>query len=240
MTGLLVSVRDAAEARVALDSGASLIDVKEPAAGPLGRATAEVLAAVLAEVGAARPVSAAMGELADWPPGEAPPAEVVTRLAFVKWGLARAPEDWRQRLRQLRGQIEDSSPCRVVVTAYADALRAGAPRPQEVCHEAVETRARVLMLDTWGKDGTPLLSWLSLAEVRDLREQCHSAGVALALAGALGRSAIRELWSVRPDWFAVRGAVCRLGARGERIEAERVRALVRLVQGDGEAEEQQP
>jgi uncharacterized protein (UPF0264 family) len=38
MTGLLVSVRDAAEAADALAGGADLIDVKEPNAGSLGAA----------------------------------------------------------------------------------------------------------------------------------------------------------------------------------------------------------
>ena len=36
MTGLLVSVRDAAEAEAALRGGATLIDVKEPRHGSLG------------------------------------------------------------------------------------------------------------------------------------------------------------------------------------------------------------
>src|SRR5947209_8028398 len=44
--GLLVSVRSAAEARAALDGGAALIDIKEPARGPLGRADDGVMAEV--------------------------------------------------------------------------------------------------------------------------------------------------------------------------------------------------
>ena len=38
MAGLLVSVRSADEARTALAGGATVIDVKEPERGPLGRA----------------------------------------------------------------------------------------------------------------------------------------------------------------------------------------------------------
>ena len=38
MSGLLVSVRNVEEALAALEGGASLIDVKEPSRGPLGRA----------------------------------------------------------------------------------------------------------------------------------------------------------------------------------------------------------
>ena len=47
MTRLLVSVRDALEARVAMGAGVDLIDVKEPRRGSLGRASNSVVAAVL-------------------------------------------------------------------------------------------------------------------------------------------------------------------------------------------------
>ena len=42
MAGLLVSVRSAEEARAALAGGATVIDIKEPDRGPLGRAEPEV------------------------------------------------------------------------------------------------------------------------------------------------------------------------------------------------------
>src|SRR4051794_20645147 len=93
--GLLVSVRDAAEAAAALRGGADVIDVKEPRRGPLGRADDATVAAVVAAVAGRRPVSAALGELAD--AGAAAPA--VPGLAFVKWGLAGAAAvDWGDRL----------------------------------------------------------------------------------------------------------------------------------------------
>ena len=47
MTRVLVSVRDALEARIALDCGVDLIDVKEPLRGPLGAADAVAMADML-------------------------------------------------------------------------------------------------------------------------------------------------------------------------------------------------
>ena len=47
MTRLLVSVRSAAEAEAALSGGASVIDVKEPTRGALGRADDAVIADVV-------------------------------------------------------------------------------------------------------------------------------------------------------------------------------------------------
>src|SRR5207249_701962 len=62
---LLVSVRGPVEARAALAGGADVIDAKDPARGALGAVSAERLAAIRRTVGAARPVSAALGDAHD-------------------------------------------------------------------------------------------------------------------------------------------------------------------------------
>src|SRR6516162_9005987 len=92
---LLVSVRNATEAEAALAGGAHLIDVKEPARGPLGRADEATIAAVVRRVAGRRPVSAAMGELAPNAGPGAPPG-----LAYVKWGLAgrACNAGWQEQL----------------------------------------------------------------------------------------------------------------------------------------------
>lgn len=227
MTRLLVSVRDRAEAAVALAGGAALIDVKEPARGPLGRPDAAVVAGILDEVAGRLPVSTALGELADWPDDGLPPH--LDRLTFVKLGLANARSGWGERLTQLRQRIEAASPCRVVATAYADWRRAAAPPPAEVGHLAVHHRFAVLLLDTWHKDGSTLLDWMALGDLSGLVLSCHASHVRVALAGSLGRADIVHLAGLRPDWFAVRGAACRQGQRDARLEVDRVRGLVEVV-----------
>jgi uncharacterized protein (UPF0264 family) len=224
MSGLVVSVRNAAEARIALDGGAALIDVKEPTEGSLGRAAPTVLASVLEIVAGNRPVSAAMGELIDWSETELP--QDVGRLAYLKWGLSNCPPDWAARLTHLRTRIEGSSACQLVVTAYADWRRANAPPPRDVCHLAIQTRAKAFLLDTWNKDGTSLSDWVLPAEVLELRQQCRAAGVLVVLAGGLALRNIRELSYIQPDLFAVRGAVCLGGRRDGELDTERVRSLV--------------
>ena len=73
--GLLVSVRDADEAELAVTAGAAIIDVKEPTHGSLGRADVAVAAAVIAQVAGRAPVTLAGGELA------AGPDQIVAHLA---------------------------------------------------------------------------------------------------------------------------------------------------------------
>jgi uncharacterized protein (UPF0264 family) len=225
VTALLVSVRSAAEAEAAVRGGAALIDVKEPAHGSLGRASDPTMLEVVRTVAGRRPVSAALGELAD---SVAPPE---VPLDYVKWGLAGCGEaDWRRELNEaIRRLSEQGSDCRPVAVAYADWRRAEAPTPDAVCSFAAEHPVGAFLLDTWHKDGSTLLDWLSMAEIERLSDRCRAAGVPLALAGSLGPPEIRLLRPLRPDWFAVRGAACRDRRRDAAIDEEAVRQLVALL-----------
>src|SRR2546423_15048726 len=62
---LLVSVRGSVEARAALAGGADVIDAKDPARGALGPVQRDRLAAIRRAGGAARPVSAPLGDPRD-------------------------------------------------------------------------------------------------------------------------------------------------------------------------------
>ena len=228
---LLVSVRNAAEVEAAVAGGADMIDVKEPGRGPLGPADASVLGEVIAEVAGRRPVSAALGELLDsfWKH-----PSVVPRLAYAKWGLAgfqrHAPLLWRWHLTYAAQRLAEVNPeCRPVAVAYADWKRAQAPPPEEVLTLAAQLRLGALLIDTWQKDGSTLLDWLPVGEIGCLGERCRTAGVPLALAGSLGLAEIRTLLPLQPDWFAVRGAVCRGRQRGAAIEEDKVRELAEAI-----------
>jgi uncharacterized protein (UPF0264 family) len=219
---LLVSVRSADEARAALAGGAGLIDVKEPSHGSLGFAGARTVAAVVRAVAGRRPVSAALGELAE---GNAPPREA--SLAYVKWGLsAQDGSDWRARLGEEASRLPAG--CRPVAVAYADWRRARAPSPAEVCAFACSRHWGAFLADTWEKDGTTLLDWLGVGELGRLCGDCRGAGVKVALAGSLGEREAGVLAPLRPDWLAVRGAVCR-GGRAGAVDGDAVRRLAEAV-----------
>jgi uncharacterized protein (UPF0264 family) len=228
MTQLLVSVRSAAEAEIALAGGAALVDVKEPHNGPLGMAAASVIGAVLDIVAGRVPVSAALGEARD-AEGFLPDT-VAAQLAFVKYGAAGCRGDlWQRAFSNTQRRLEAlNSSCRVVVAAYGDWQRAGAPSPDELCRFACEQRAGAFLLDTWGKDGSTLLDWMPMPEIETLCRRCRAARVPIALAGSLGPHQIGQLTALDPDWIAVRGAVCR-GRRQDNIDLVKVRALAELI-----------
>jgi (5-formylfuran-3-yl)methyl phosphate synthase len=222
LPSLIVSVRSATEAEAALAGGAALIDVKEPARGSLGRPDEETVAAVIRCVGGQRPVSAALGELKDTPaPFQLP------GLSYAKWGLAGCARnsEWRRDLEDARRSLEGSG-CRGVVAAYADWRRAEAPPPLDVCWQVCREGWPVLLLDTWKKDGSTLLDWMGTAEIGELCCLCRRSGVRIALAGSLGRRELSALQNVRPDWFAVRSAVCSGGRRHGTLDPVAVRRLV--------------
>jgi uncharacterized protein (UPF0264 family) len=228
MAGLLVSVRSAAEALIALDGGASIIDVKEPSRGSLGRADEATIAEVVRAVAGRRPVSAALGELLDDPP---PPT--VSGLAYAKWGLAGcgAKADWSAQLAAASTRLRERHPiCQPVAVAYADASRADAPPPAAVVDVARRLMLGIILFDTHAKDGRGLLDWMPLATILRLLEVARAGGLKVALAGSLGAKDVATLREASPDWFAVRGAACHRGHREGCLDGGAVQRLVRLVE----------
>jgi uncharacterized protein (UPF0264 family) len=227
VTGLLVSVRSVAEAEEAWHGGARLIDVKEPRRGSLGRADDDAIQAVVGQIAGRCPVSAALGELR-----ESSALKPITGLAYAKWGLSQCGQraDWRARLHDAAIQLQETNPaCGPVAVAYADWQRAEAPHPLDVFAFARERLWPALLIDTWMKDGGTLLNCVPMPEIISLCHQCREADIRVALAGSLGAREIARLLVASPDWFAVRGAVCRTGSREFEIDPVALRQLVKVV-----------
>ena len=221
MAGLLVSVRSAEEARAAVKGGATVIDVKEPDQGPLGRASAETWRLVREAVPPTIPVSVALGELRDWDDREKFHFE---GIAFRKLGLAGAGAGWEAAWTEIR-RAGASGP-RWVAVAYADWRSSGSPDPIAVLEAAkVAPDCAGVLVDTWDKtkpgplDVTPeWIEWIALA---------RRSGRFVALAGGLDLAAISRLAPLRPDLFAVRGAACDRSDRRGSVRGDRVAELVR-------------
>ncbi len=218
---LLVSVRSAEEAAVALAAGADLIDVKEPSNGPLGVAHHEVLAAVLAVVDGTVPVSAALGE---WSASALNDAHWHLELPvqFLKWGLAGYGNSpgWGEDLLDTRRQIRTGT--EVVLVAYADWEKAKSPPPAEVVKFARRFRYKAVLIDTFLKDGSTLLDALPLPELTELLTSLKKSGIPVALGGSLKLEQLKQLKPLAPEWFAVRGAVCAGGTREGLLDPVRI------------------
>ena len=226
MTGLLVSVRSADEAVIALAGGADLIDVKEPRHGSLGAAEPAVWQAVIRVVAGRVPTSVALGELVS--KFRVDNLEHAAGMSYAKLGLAGAATvgDWPARwMRTMHALPHDVQP---VTVAYADWRIAGAPSVEELLPIAAKFRSPYLLLDTFDKSSGRLLDHLSIDDLAALTAQAAGHNLRLVLAGSLDENAIRRLAPLRPAYFAVRGAAC-AGARTQAIDLLRVKRLVEVV-----------
>jgi uncharacterized protein (UPF0264 family) len=216
---LLVSVRSAEEARAAFGAGASVIDVKEPARGPLGRADVSVWLQIRQAVTLGTTLSVALGELRDWSDDALDPA-AFQGFSFRKVGLAGSRPGWIDDWKKL-SQGQGGGPPWIAVI-YADWARADAPDPQSVLDVTLGSdHCSGVLVDTWDKSRpSPVdLSW------RPLFDRVRLAGKLSALAGRLDFEAIDCLRSLQPDLIAVRGAACQGGDRSAAIDPARVAAL---------------
>lgn len=224
MTRLLVSVRNAAEAQVALAGGVDVIDLKEPAHGALGRPDDATLSAVLATVALRRPFSMALGELLDLPL----PVRLPGGVQYAKIGLAGCAvhPTWRLQWREALGTLPAAT-LRVAV-AYADYHSARAPAPDDVIAAGAAFGCGVALVDTFHKDGSGLLDYWTWPQVAEFVNQVRQAKMLVALAGSLTLAHVERLLSLVPDFIAVRGAACRGGRTGA-LDAAAVAALVNAV-----------
>jgi (5-formylfuran-3-yl)methyl phosphate synthase len=228
--GLLVSVRSADEVKAALAGGADLIDVKEPAKGPLAPAEAEVVAAVIDKVRGRVPVSAALGE---WSPNAITEAHwhLELPLQYVKWGLAgyTATPGWGEDLLDTRRELPINT--EMVMVAYADWERARSVPPAEVAKFARRYRFKAFLLDTWGKDGKTLLDFMTPDEVAGLVDGLRRVDTTVAVGGSLRPEHVRQLRGVTPDYFAVRSSACAAGKRDGVIDSARVKKWKEVLAG---------
>lgn len=225
---LLVSVRSVAEALVALDAGADLIDVKEPDRGPLGRSDIEVIrdiAALVRERAPDTPVSAAWGELRDLSAREIPELPAVD---FVKVGLAGAGIEWRDDLDRMREELRPRSGTfgpRWIAVAYVDRAAANSPAVSDVLDYGIESDCAGLLLDTYAKGGGALTKFLDGPALTDLADRAHDAELFLACAGRLDATHLPNVLSAGPDIIAVRSAACRDGDRLGPVDGDAIRGL---------------
>lgn len=229
MARLLVSVRTADEARAAVTGGADIVDVKEPAAGPLGCADPRVWRAIREIVPGTIPLSAALGEAVEWIADSKPrPAESDWfGVSFAKMGLSRSGSDWLEGWESIRSRFERELPpdCRWVAVVYADWQAAGAPHPDRIITAALAIpRCCGVLIDTWEKDRRVIPPDDPGAEWRDRVDRIQRDGRFCAWAGGVDVARIERFRDsgFAPDVVAVRGAACRGGDRLGPIETARV------------------
>ena len=223
-TRLLVSVRSAHEARLALAGGAAVIDAKEPRAGALGALPVDVVAAIVRAVDGRVPVSATTGDLPLDPALLAPAlaAMAATGVDYVKIGLFGTTDLTRldcclahPLARAARGR--DGRAVARIAVLMAD--QGGIDWPLR----ALAAGGFVgVMLDTAAKGAGGLRQAVDAQQLRSFVLQAQTLGLLVGLAGSLGTADILPLQALEPDFLGFRTAVCGAMGRGGDLDPLRL------------------
>jgi uncharacterized protein (UPF0264 family) len=228
-TRLLISVVSAQEALLAQESGADIIDIKDPARGPLGMPDPQVaiqtVGALMAGYERPAPTSMALGELIDKPNLTQAPRGVL----FAKAALAGADENWPALFRETFAPRPDITP---VLALYAPMDQAEADRLGPAHSDMTRTLtlaqaagARGVLFDTFTKDGRSLLDTLCWPLLPTLLDHARALGLWTALAGSLRTGHLPEVIQLRPDIIGMRGAACANHDRNAGIDAGKIREI---------------
>ncbi len=214
MTMMLASVRDRAEARLALEHGVDWLDVKDPGAGALGAASPATVGAVVTLAAGAVPVSATVGET--WHTPELIPERAAAMAGcgvdFVKAGMA-ARELQQDALAAVTRAVR--SGVRLIVVCMAERP----PTASDIARLADAGVAGV-MLDTAHKDGAALPGLMARPELRAFVAAAHRHHLLCGLAGRLRLADIGTLDTIGADYLGFRGALCGAEDRRGRLSAQ--------------------
>ncbi|WP_442485689.1 (5-formylfuran-3-yl)methyl phosphate synthase [Aeoliella sp. SH292] len=222
---LLVSVRNATEAEDALAGGADWIDVKEPAAGSLGRPSACALAEVVEVVAKRAPVSVALGELRELGMRDEVAKLPLAGVDRVKVGLSgcRTHGGWQEELSRLITVLP--SHASMVAVQYADWRTCDAPSPRELVDFARVVPCAAMLIDTFDKRSGKLFDWIGDEELAELFGRAHDLGLTCVAAGSLTTAQFERTARAGADVLAVRGAACEQNVRTSAITRHQVREL---------------
>lgn len=143
---------------------------------------------------------------------------------FAKVGLSRTRDwpNWKSRWLDYCHVI--SKYCEPVAVVYADADEADSPNLVDILAVCDGSPCRVLLVDTYSKQGRGLVDHWSESELRFFIERAKSRSYLSAVAGSIKLESIQAIANLRPDVIGVRGAACEYGREGE-ISMSRIREL---------------
>jgi dihydroneopterin aldolase len=221
-TLFLASVRDTAEAELAIGAGADIVDLKNPRKGALGALAPKTIDACVRAVAGRVPVSATIGDLPL--EGDAVRTAVLATAArgvdYVKLGVFPGAE--AKPCFDLLAML--ASETRLILVLFADAM------PQfDAIGIAARTGAAGVMLDTMGKGEGSLPDLISTEHLAVFVRAARARGLTIGLAGSLKASHVPDLLALRPDLIGFRGALCRDAKRDRPLDPVRLAAIRALI-----------
>ncbi len=218
---LLISVTHLEEAKVALNYGADIIDLKEPRQGALGALPVDIIQSVVAYVKNEsayknKMTSATIGDLPMHPQlileGVKKLAE--TDIDIIKIGFFEC-DDYQPCLDALKGiALAGVSLIAVLFAEYA--------YPKNLIQAIKEAGFYGVMLDTATKNGLTLLDYYDENARHAFANEVHHHHLALGLAGSLKAKHIGVIQDMKPTYIGFRGGVCCDDVRSSTLDFDKI------------------
>lgn len=228
-TGVLASVANLEEAKIALDAKVDIIDLKDPSQGTLGAVSTKVAREVVQFVSGQCLVSATIGDLPMQARsiGKAIAAMGSTGVDIVKVGIFGDLTD--EIMTSLQTQVINGAGIlngrqfSIVTVFFVDK-----DLDLEKIPALAKIRIRGVMLDTADKTHGSLRAYMRDEALQSFINQARSFGLLAGLAGSLQLGDIAALLPLKPDYLGFRGALCQGNSRVESLHSAAVKELVAL------------
>lgn len=224
MTQLLISVTSIEETRIALESGADIIDLKDPAAGALGALPMSLVKSVVSYVNTQpiadrRLTSATIGDLPMLP--DLITGRVVqlfdTKVNFIKIGFFEST-NYQPCLDALRNIAQ--SGVKLIAVLFAENTY-----PADLVEAIKEAGFIGVMLDTAKKNGLTFMDYYSEEQRKEFAQKVIENNLSFGLAGSLKLQHVVIAKEINPTYMGFRGGVCDANQRELALNAEKIRAI---------------
>lgn len=233
MTQLLISVTCIEEAQIALEHGADLIDLKDPAQGALGALPQDMIAKVVSFVkqscqSANKLTSATIGDLPMKPQLIARQVErlAATGVDMIKIGFF---DDGENRLHDYESCLSALAPLAKNGLKLIAVLFAEFKYPDSLIYSIKNAGFYGVMLDTAIKNGATFLDYSTAQEINLLREKMAANNLIFGLAGSLTIQHVVKVKQFNPSYIGFRGGACVDNQRQSMLDSVKIEAIRKLL-----------
>ena len=225
-TLLLISVTSLDEARIALENGADLIDLKNPNAGALGALPVNVVQSVVAYVKQINPENMTSATIGDVPMQPDLLCDSVTKVLetnvdYIKVGFFEA-EDYQASLNALSHFTQLGA--KLIAVLFVEKKY-----PIGLIATIKQAGFVGVMLDTAEKNGRSLLTNVDEIGLLAFAKNAADNGLFFGLAGSLKSQHIAQLNKLNPTYLGFRGGVCQNNQRTSLISPEKIRQIKKML-----------
>lgn len=219
MTGMLASVTSINEARLVLNEGVDIVDLKNPHDGALGALDKSIVSEIVTSINGKLLTSATVGDI------EADDLALYdniiemanTGVHFVKVGLFDK-KPTKHFIRVINNAAKNN--INLIIVLFAENITT-----LSSLDELMDSNIKGIMLDTKNKADKNLCSLLDYHVLNEFVKITKSHGLLTGLAGSIGHEQIKRLLKIEPDYLGFRGALCSEHDRVKSIDPAQIKKI---------------